>query len=244
MSTEKIYQKVLEATSTYQSIVPFKRHLDIGAGSGRLIHLLNKRFGFISSACDYTDSLMELPDQEVDIVNLNHEALPYTDASYDLVTATEIIEHLENCRQFLSEIHRVLRPGGICILTTPNILNINSRLRNLWFGFPVLFGPLTIGKRLLHSTAGHINPISYFYLAHALYEIGFSSLDLFFDKYQRSGVVWLLLLFTPLKMMSSFIYRKEIRKYGTIDATNSKIVKLLNSGGMLLGRTIVITAKK
>lgn len=244
MSTEKIYQKVLEATNKYYSTGPLERHLDIGAGSGRLIFLLNQRFGVISSACDYTDSLMELKGQKIDIVNLNHEALPYPDDSFDFVTATEIIEHLENLRQFLSEIHRVLRPGGICILSTPNILNINSRLRNLWFGFPVLFGPLTIGKRMLHSTAGHINPLSYFYIAHALREIGFSSLDLTFDKYQRSGFVWMLLLFIPLKVMSAFIYRKEIRKYATINSTNAELVKSLNSVPMLLGRTIVVTAEK
>ena len=30
------------------------------------------------------------------------------------------------------------RPGGVCVLSTPNILNVNSRLRFLWFGFAEL----------------------------------------------------------------------------------------------------------
>ena len=49
----------------------------------------------------------------------------YKDKSFDVVTATEVIEHLENPRLFLRDINRVLKPGGLCVLSTPNILNLN-----------------------------------------------------------------------------------------------------------------------
>ncbi len=49
-------------------------------------------------------------------------ALPHADASFDLVVAFEVIEHLENWRQFLAEARRVLAPCGQFIVSTPNRL--------------------------------------------------------------------------------------------------------------------------
>jgi ubiquinone/menaquinone biosynthesis C-methylase UbiE len=245
MSTEKIYEAVSRAAEKSLHEAPFHDHLDIGAGSGRLIQVFREKFGTISSACDYTDSLMSLPDQRVDITDLNNDRqLPYPDAAFDIVTATELLEHLEDYRQILREISRVLRPGGVCILSTPNVLNINSRVRYLWFGFPDLFGPLPFGGREIHLTAGHITPLSYFYLAHALREAEFRSLSLSFDKYQRSGILKLLLFFIPIRLFSKWIYRREITRYRTIDSENADLILEMNSLGMLLGRTIIVSARK
>ena len=178
------------------------------------------------------------------MVNLNHDRLPYPDACFDLVTATEVIEHLENYRKILREIHQVLNNDGVCILSTPNILNINSRIRYLNFGFSDLFGPLPVSNRKLHLSAGHINPVSYFYLTHALLEANFSSVSLSFDKYQRSGMAKLMILYLPIKAFGRMAFKKEISKYHGIDERNIGLVKSMNSVGMLLGRTIIVTAKK
>ena len=244
MSTEKIYQAVFRLANTAHLKNPLNTHLDIGAGSGRLIELFNEHFGVQSHACDYTPTLMELNGQTVETVDLNSEKLPYQDDSFDIVTATELIEHMENYRELITEIYRVLKPGGICILSTPNVLTINSRLRYLWFGFPDLFGPLPVGNRMLHSATGHITPVPYFYLAHALLESGFSSVSLSFDRYQRSGIAKLIFFLLPVKMLGTFALKKEISKYHTMDEKNFRLVKATNSVGMLLGRTIIVSAKK
>jgi len=47
-------------------------------------------------------------------------SIPLADASVDLLFTGECIEHVENTDAFLDEIYRVLSPGGILILTTPN----------------------------------------------------------------------------------------------------------------------------
>lgn len=48
------------------------------------------------------------------------EALPFADASFDLVAAFEVIEHLERWEQMLTEARRVLKPAGILLVSTPN----------------------------------------------------------------------------------------------------------------------------
>lgn len=247
MSTEKIYNAVVKNLHKYHHTSSKYKisHLDIGAGSGELIRRIKAINTNISSlALDYTDSLMRLPNQKVDITNLNEEVFPYRDKSFDFVTATEIIEHLENPRNFLREINRVLKPGGICILSTPNILNLNSRLRFLWFGFAELFGPLPIGSRAIESCAGHISPISYFYLYHGFREANFSKIFLDIDKFQRSGIAKLILMAPLILLNGLLIRRKELKKYHTIDQSNNCVVNQINSLKILLGRTIIIRAIK
>lgn len=161
-----------------------------------------------------------------------------------MVTATEVVEHLECYRGVLRDIHRVVKPGGLCLLTTPNVLNLNSRLRFLWFGFWNLFGPLPVKNSALYSTGGHINPVSVFHLAHALMDAGFGSVALTVDKYQRSAIPRLVLLHLPLKLFGALAYRGEVRRYETIGAENAPFVRAMNSLPMLLGRTIVVSAVK
>ena len=244
MGTVRIRQSVLDIAASHHATQPLRRHLDVGAGRGELLQLFRERFQCESRACDYTDELMQMPGVKVDIVNLNHERLPYADSSFDIITATEVVEHLEHYRETLREFHRVLRPGGICILSTPNILNLNSRLRFFWFGFWNLFGPLPVKHSALYSTGGHINPVSYFYLAHALLDAGFDSAPLSVDKCQRSAIPKLLFFWLPIQLLGALAYRKETSRFHTIDPSNAPLVKEMNSLPMLLGRTIIVAATK
>ncbi|MEL6536816.1 MAG: methyltransferase domain-containing protein, partial [Bacteroidota bacterium] len=50
-----------------------------------------------------------------------------SDNSFDTIVTFQVIEHIKPDRQFLEEIHRVLRPGGKAIVTTPNIKKTLSR---------------------------------------------------------------------------------------------------------------------
>jgi len=79
---------------------------------------------------------------------------------------------------------------------------------------------------------------------HALYELNFREIDYSVDKYQRSGMVKLIFLLLPIKIWGSFIWKKEMNKYQTIDESNREIVGKLNSVKTLLGRTIIVTAVK
>ena len=244
MSIDGIHNKVIELLLAEPAHGSWGKYLDIGAGRGSLIEKVKSKLPVESCACDYTDTLMKLPGQKVDIANLNHEPLPYPDATFDVVTATEVIEHLEDFRQVVREIHRVLKPGGVCILSTPNILNLNSRLRFLWFGFWNLFGPLPVKHSALYSTGGHINPVSWFYVAHALLDSGFPSASPHIDRVQRSSLPKLFFLFPLIKLFGFLAMRRERVRYKTLDEANEPLVAAMNSYEMLVGRTIIAKAVK
>lgn len=195
-------------------------------------------------ACDYTDALMELRGQPVAVANLNEDPLPYPAAHFDLVTCTEVIEHLENYRRLLREVFRVLKPGGTLILSTPNVLNLQSRLRFFYFGFWNLFGPLPIGRAERFSTVGHITPVPYFYLAHALAESGFVLQGWETDKVQRSAIPKLLVALPFIWFFGWRARRREAQRYRTVDAANVAIVRDLNRVSMLLGRTLLTVARR
>ena len=243
LSTDKILRATI---AKIRELAPQMRgdYLDVGAGNGELIDRVIREFQVTPHACDYRDDLMTLADIKVAVADVNREPLPYSDASFDLVTCTEVIEHLEHFRFALREISRVLRPGGVFVVSTPNVLNLRSRLRYLFFGFYNMFGPLQIGDDRHHSTHGHINPVSYFYLAHALANAGFRDLSVSVDKLQRGSWLPLALLWLPLRIYNAFALRKEREKYRTLDQTNETFVRAMNTTEMLLGRTIVVGCRK
>ena len=243
LSTDKILKSALSLLKKKKPNLT-GNYLDTGSGTGELIQLVRDQFNIETYAVDYTKSLIKIPDQKVDVVDLNDCSLPYDDNFFDAITFTEVIEHLENHRKILEEINRVLKPGGCLVITTPNILNMKSRIRFLLFGFYNLFGPLHMKESELHHTGGHINPISYFYLSHSLLDADYKDIELTIDKKQSTSLV-LMTLFYPLIFLASFfIEKKERRKYKTIDEHNEKYVHEMNSIQCLTGRTIVVSAIK
>lgn len=66
----------------------------------------------IASTLGYDQTLR--PDVTWDGVTM-----PFSDASFDCAVATEVFEHVPDLGVLLSEVHRVLRPGGVLFFTTP-----------------------------------------------------------------------------------------------------------------------------
>jgi 2-polyprenyl-3-methyl-5-hydroxy-6-metoxy-1,4-benzoquinol methylase len=71
--------------------------------------------------------------------------------SFGLVTAIEVIEHIESPISFLRNVARLLAPGGVAILTTPNVDSLPARLKFLLAG--------KIRTMDEHGEPTHISPI-------------------------------------------------------------------------------------
>ncbi|MEW6163752.1 MAG: class I SAM-dependent methyltransferase [Pseudomonadota bacterium] len=245
MSTQPIYNAVIAVAERRLDRREGRiRHLDIGAGRGELIRDLRARLPADSSACDFHVERFALSDVPCARVDLNSGELPYSTGSFDLVTCSEVVEHLENYRALLREAYRVTAPGGVLIVTTPNVLNTNSRVRYLLSGFANLFGPLPLRNDKRYSTGGHITPIPYFYLAHALLDAGYEAPVLDIDKTQKTSAFWAVLL-APLLWIGRYRFmRRERVRFKTITPENAPVVAIHFSWPLLTGRTVVVSAVK
>ncbi len=100
--------------------------LDLGAGMGGFTVAAALR-GARVVACDYNRDYCAIIGLRaarhgltLPIYNVAGEALPFRAGSFDLVVSWDVIEHVRSPQQMLSEIARVLRPGGYALLTAIN----------------------------------------------------------------------------------------------------------------------------
>lgn len=101
-----------------------KKILDIGCGSGDLLCAF-KSLGLQVKGVDISSKAIKIAGEKVDQVNVYacdvaKERLPFKGKFFDIVTAVEVVEHLSCETNFFKEAFRVLKPGGLFFMTTPN----------------------------------------------------------------------------------------------------------------------------
>lgn len=114
-------------------VSPPARALDLGSGQGPLAERL-QLMGFDTLAVDNDKELFaaDVPFVDLDLNDSHFSEKLSTD--FDVITAVEIIEHLESPIGFLKQIARLLKEEGIAIVTTPNVENVPARLKFLISG--------------------------------------------------------------------------------------------------------------
>jgi SAM-dependent methyltransferase len=113
VSEEDLFRERIESLLTRSSIV-----LDAGCGRGLFNHDYKHRSAFLVG-CDLTPRIGENEDVHV-VAMANLNALPFPDASFDLVFSRYVVEHLTEPQEVFREIARVLKAGGYLIVLTPN----------------------------------------------------------------------------------------------------------------------------
>jgi SAM-dependent methyltransferase len=189
------HQAVHDTVASILEQLPRGKLLDVPAGEGALAASLDK-IGFAVQCCDLYPEIFRLRNIEIRQGDLSG-SLPYSDRTFEYVTCIEGLEHIENPQQAVREFARVLRPGGHLVTSVPNILNIEERLKWLFYGYTSHFKPITRASvRDVHEqfdgkveVALHVNPIGYSELRYALEEYGFEIVRLYRDK--RKSKLWI-----------------------------------------------------
>ena len=202
--------------------------LDAGCGPGAFTLSL-KELGFKHVvACDLFPEQFCVNDIECRKADIT-KSLPWEDASLDVVLLMEVTEHIDGVQQLFKEASRVLKPGGLLIFTTPNILSIKSRIRFLLSGYYYSFNPLyDVDTSAIWA---HINPLTLDQYVLRLRISGLECDEVTTDKWQKSSRI--AYLFYPL-----------IYLYTRLKFKNRKALTWQNSFNALMGRILVITAKK
>lgn len=130
-SGDAIYRMVAEAIT--EAGATGGTLVDVGCGSGNLLSYLGGRFSRLVGvdAVRYGGLRAEAEFAQAD---LNSASWPLPEACADVVAAVEVIEHLENPRAFVRELVRLVKPGGLVVVTTPNQQSLLSLLTLLLKG--------------------------------------------------------------------------------------------------------------
>lgn len=116
-----IHQKAYEEAA---AIAKGKIVLDIGCnhgyGTARIAETASRTTGVDVSAQSISVARARYQRSNLEFRLTTGETLPFPTASFDCVFGFQVIEHVVDCSAFLSELRRVLRPGGVTVLTTPN----------------------------------------------------------------------------------------------------------------------------
>ena len=131
-SENVIYQRHLIAYKEAAKIIS-GTVLEVGSGEGYGIMELAPKAEHYIAVDKYNTDISDELDEANNITFIQSEVPPLKgikDNSVDFVVTFQVIEHIEDDERFLQEIHRVLKPGGKVILTTPNVMM--SLTRNPW----------------------------------------------------------------------------------------------------------------
>lgn len=212
-----------------------RRVLDAPLGPGALaLEMLEYGWKVSGADIDLTQSDHLGDRAERKIADLN-ERFPFDDASFDLVTSLEGIEHVENHFHVLREMGRVTRPGGHLIMTTPNIGNLEERVNFLTRG--AFFNYITLAEQEEHGSGhNHQNLITYLEMRQVIDWAGFDIVAIEKDRPKWRQNIFLFPLWCMIKLVELFQSAKRVARF-KMNETNCSNV-------LLGGPTIILMAKK
>jgi SAM-dependent methyltransferase len=239
-SCPKIYASVLQQVELL-GLPRGAKILDGPCGDGEVSIELAK-LGFEVSAVDMVDELR--PEARAALGNCFRVAdmtrpLPWPDACFDLILCVEGIEHLEDAFAFLREMHRLLKPGGTLIVSTPNIVSLRSRVRFFGSGF-YNCDPRPLeesGRHPMH----HIGLRTFPELRYLLHTGGFQLTAV--AATHTKPITYAYSIFVPWMWLYTHIaFRKE--KSEAQRERNNEIRGTLLSSAVLYGENLIFVSRK
>ena len=208
----RVYLPILEINVTVENQGEILA-LDLGSGRGEWLSLL-KQFGAKAVGVD-SDIGMVQTSRSNGLDVIHGDALQFMrnarSASFDIVTSFHLIEHLtfDGYFSLIQEAYRILKPGGVLILETPNPENPLVGISGIW------------------SDPTHLAPIPSSLLSFLCSFIGFSQIDLLFLQESTD-----LLESKDISLFQVFVSPSP--DYGLIakkdEAAPKKVISFLNEG--------------
>jgi 2-polyprenyl-3-methyl-5-hydroxy-6-metoxy-1,4-benzoquinol methylase len=232
-----VIEQAVRARVARLPLGPGARVLDAPCGSGALVAALVEA-GYDASGTDVVHDAAQVIGDRFMPADLG-AGIPAADASFDAVLSVEGIEHLENPFAFLREIRRVLRPGGLLVLTTPNTVSLRSRVRFFHSGF-YNQDPRPLDESAPHPLH-HISLRTFPELRYALHTAGLRIEQVGHTHIKPISYAYGIL--APLAALYTAIaFRKGKREAER--ARNREVRRALLSRSLLYGENVMLTAAR
>jgi 2-polyprenyl-3-methyl-5-hydroxy-6-metoxy-1,4-benzoquinol methylase len=220
-----VFARLREIVRSFEPYRQSGRLLDVGFGQGALL-VVSRDGGWNVYGIEQSRLAVEQAHANgiPNAVEADFLEAPFADGYFDVVTMSEVLEHLADPLLFLRQAARLLRPGGLLYLTTPNFSGINGRF--LGIDWSVVRPP------------EHVNLFTRRSLARALADCGFSSIDV-----RTEGI-------NPTEILHRLQSMVRSRHNGSTQATegglssfelNERVMK--RPGGALIKRGINVFAR-
>jgi SAM-dependent methyltransferase len=125
------------------------RFLDVGCGKGlflrEIVAVLQQRWNVGAARITGLDLVRSPADRFAEISEqfefIQHDVdghpLPLPDGSFDFIACNHVLEHVFETEKLVREFRRVIAPGGLCIISVPNLAAWMNRVGLLWAGQPI-----------------------------------------------------------------------------------------------------------
>jgi SAM-dependent methyltransferase len=229
---------------------PNAQLVDVGAGRGHFVRLVATRLRARGLdprehlfACDLLPESFEA--EEIPCRPIGSDGrLPFADQQFDAAVCVEVIEHVEDPFLLWRELARIAKAGATIVVTTPNVLNVNSRLRALFTGFPLLFDPLPLDRHDPRRLGGHIHPLTPYYLAYGALRAGLAEPSFHADRTKASAAALALALWPLLRIGRLRHEARWRRKAPEVLAQNRALLAAQNGWSLLTSRSTVLRVRK
>jgi ubiquinone/menaquinone biosynthesis C-methylase UbiE len=225
-SLDEIHFKIVEMMKDK----PRGKALDFPSGTGRLSWMLYNE-GFEVVAADIVTD--EFCNPEISIFQGDLDGrFPFAEDSFEYAFCIEGPEHVENIYSTFREFSRILKKNGLLTISYPNYSNIESRLRNIFYG---ILEPVEPYSDKNQKNNGHISRPSYALLRMALNYAGLEIETITSEK-TKHNQLWLMPMALIIFMFTKIKGEKGRHKYW-LHESNSREV-------LMGGNSLIITARK
>lgn len=136
-------QRINTFLNIIKSIPNIDKALDIGCGAGTYTNLLSR---FASKV--YAIDIEKKVNLRKQFIQMDIQRMGFKKNSFQFVICSEVLEHIDNIRDGLNEINRIVQPGGIVLFSMPNTISAlwlrNRIIFNLSHLFNKSFSPLEL----------------------------------------------------------------------------------------------------
>ena len=238
-----------EVGARFKKYVATGKILDLPAGDGvnsrRLHHA-----GFEVTAADLF--LEDIQGEGFECVEADlAKPLPFENDAFDGILFSEGIEHLDAQIAALEELARIIKPDGVLLVTTPNLLNLSARLNFLLMGHAhnrraavvstaQYWGNSKTGDKDVYF--GHVFLINAFQIRFYLEHAGFQIVDIDTTRFSVNSLLLAPLLYPAIWLATRrFLSRTKSKLSTTLQ--HSYMNQMLGPA-VLFGKKLIVTARK